>query len=156
MSLKVSQSFKDVIKAHLDKCAAEDAMFAVSYGKEGKSVDECCNFILMEVKRFGVSGMSDEEVFGLAKHYYDEDNLGEIKLTQCKVVVNHHIDLTEEEKAEARRKAIEAFEKEELAKLREDSKPKDKVQSKPAAQRVAPVKDSPNTPSLFDFGSDEA
>ena len=35
-------------------------------------------------------------------HAFDEDNIDIGKEIQCKVVVNHHIELTEEEKAEAR------------------------------------------------------
>ena len=41
-------------------------------------------------------------------HYYDEDDIDIGKpLTNCKVVVNHTIVLTEEEKAEARRRAMQ-------------------------------------------------
>lgn len=41
-------------------------------------------------------------------HYYDEDDIDIGKpLTNCKVVVNHTIVLTEEEKAEARRQAMQ-------------------------------------------------
>ena len=42
------------------------------------------------------------------KHYYDEDDIDIGKpLTNCKVVVNHTIELSEAEKAEARRQAMQ-------------------------------------------------
>ena len=41
-------------------------------------------------------------------HYYDEDDIDIGKpLTNCKVVVNHTIELSEAEKAEARRQAMQ-------------------------------------------------
>ena len=98
MSNKVSQSCKDTIKAYLDQRAQSDPLFATSYQKEGKSLDECCNYIVQEVQKMHVNGLADDEVFGLAVHYYDEDDLGTIKAANCKVVVNHAVELTEEEK----------------------------------------------------------
>lgn len=112
MSNKVSQSFKDTIKAYLDARAQSDPLFATSYQKEGKSFDECCNYIVQEVQKMHVNGLADDEVFGLAVHYYDEDNLGEIKEVNCKVVVNHTVELTEEEKEKARKEAYDQFQKE--------------------------------------------
>lgn len=158
MSNKVSKSFQDTIKAYLDKRAQEDSLFAQSYAKEGKSIEECCNFIIQEVQKMKVAGLADDEVYGLAVHYYDEDNLGEIKASGCKVVVNHTVELTEEEKEQARKDAIAQFQKEEVARLRaaekaEEEKPKKKAPaktpSKPQAENVI------DSPSLFDFG-DEA
>ena len=153
MSTQVSRSFQDTIKAYLDKRVQEDSLFAQSYAKEGKSIEECCNFIIQEVKNMKVAGLTDDEVFGLAVHYYDEDNLGEIKASNCKVVVNHAVELTEEEKAQARRDAIAQYQKEELAKLKaEDREKEDKPQKKAPAK--APVKASEKiteSPSLFDF-----
>lgn len=52
----------------------------------------------------GCSGFSDDEIYSMAVHYYDEDNIEVGKPNSCKVVVNHTIELTEEEKAEARQR----------------------------------------------------
>ena len=46
------------------------------------------------------------------KHYYDETDIEVGKPIDCKVVVNHHVELTEEEKAEARKEAIKRAENE--------------------------------------------
>lgn len=153
MSNKVSQSFKDTIKAHLDARAQSDPQFAVSYSKEGKNIDECCNYIIQEVQKMKVNGLSDDEVFGLAVHYYDEDDLGTIKAANCKVVVNHTVELTDEEKEQARKDALAEFQKEEIAKLRSQKKePEEKEKKK------TPAKPKPeatfNSPSLFDFGDE--
>lgn len=153
MSNKVSRSFKDTIKAYLDQRAQSDPLFATSYQKEGKSIDECCNYIVQEVQKMQVNGLVDDEVFGLAVHYYDEDNLGEIKAVNCKVVVNHTVELTEEEKAQARKDALAEFQKEEVAKLRSEKKETEEKEKKKAPAKPKPEA-SFNSPSLFDFGDE--
>ena len=77
----------------------------------------------------------------MAVHYYDEDNIEIGKATNCQVMVNHMVELTEEEKAEARQEAIKQYQREEFAKLQ---------------SRNARVKKTENVathvqPSLFDF-----
>lgn len=48
----------------------------ISLEKENKSLEECGRYILQEVRKKGsFVALSDKEVFGLAVHYYDEDNL---------------------------------------------------------------------------------
>lgn len=155
MSNQVSKSFQDTIKAYLDKRAQEDSLFAQSYAKEGKSIEECCNYIIQEVKKMKVAGLSDDEVFGLAVHYYDEDNLGEIKASNCKVVVNHTVELTEEEKEQARKDAIAQYQKEEYAKLRAVEKEKAKKKAPSKAPAKTPAENTVNSPSLFDMFADE-
>lgn len=105
--MKASNLFKETIKQYLDKRAAEDELFAVTYKKENKNIDECCNYVMKRAKEGGSGGYSDEEVFGWAVHYYDEDNIKNIKPIQGKVIVNNSVELTEEEKAEAKQKAME-------------------------------------------------
>lgn len=124
-----TEAFKKTIKDYLDRRAAEDALFAESYAKEGKSIEECCNFIFTQVQKSGCCGFADDEIYGMAVHYYDEDNLGEIKPIQGQVVVNHKVELTEEEIAEARREAKERVVREEVARLR-------KPQAKPVVKKV--------------------
>jgi len=47
-----------------------------SLDKENKSLEECGNYILQEAQKKGSHvAMTDEEVFGLAVHYYDEDDI---------------------------------------------------------------------------------
>ena len=74
-------------------------------------------------------------------HYYDEDNIEVGKYINCQVVVNHTIELTEEEKAEARQKAVEQFQREELS----------KIKSRNARPKKAETTEIVPQPSLFEF-----
>jgi hypothetical protein len=135
--MKGTEQFQKTIKAYLDDRALIDAMFAESYAKPNKSIEECCNFIFTQVQKSGCCGFADDEIYGMAVHYYDEDNLGEIKPIQGQVVVNHKVELTEEEIAEARREAKERVVSEEIARLR-------KPQPKPVQK-----KEEIEAPTLF-------
>lgn len=140
--MKGTEHFKRTIKAYLDKKAETDELFAVSYAKEGKNLDDCIVFIINQVKASGCCGMTDEEVWSLAIHYYDENNIDVGTPVSCGVVVNHAVVLTEEEKAEARQQAIQKYQEEEIRKMRQrNSKPK---------MASASVSAQPQ-PSLFDF-----
>lgn len=119
MAQKGTDNFKAAIKAHLDKIA-ESGDFALSYASEDKSLDECIDYILTQVKASGCAGFTDEEIYGMAVHYYDEENPGEIKRgLGGRVVVNHHVELTEEEVEEARRKALDRITEEEVRKIKD-------------------------------------
>lgn len=129
MSTKGSKLFEDRIKSYLDQRAAEDPLFAERYGKEGKSIKKCCEYILGEVSASQCSGYDDEEIFGMAVHYYDEDDV-EIKPNRVqRVVVDHHVDLTDEEKAEARQQAIKAYQKEVIDGMKRKPAPKPKEEN---------------------------
>lgn len=71
--------FETAIKTFLDNLANEDAAFAETYQKPNKSISECCQYICQEVEKHRKGAKcvacSDEEVYGLAIHYYDEDNI---------------------------------------------------------------------------------
>lgn len=72
--------FEDSIKKFLDNLAQEDELFAETYKKPNKSIQECCQYIFQEVEksRKGTErcvGCSDDEIYGLAIHYYDEDDI---------------------------------------------------------------------------------
>lgn len=104
--MKKSNAFKETIKAYLDKRAQEDELFAITYQKENKNIDECCNYVMECAKNGGCAGYADEEVFGWAVHYYDEDDIKNIKPISGKVIVNHDVELTEEDKELAKKQAM--------------------------------------------------
>lgn len=105
---KATDYFKQTIQSYLQRRAQEDELFALRYANPKKNIDDCITFILNYVKQSGCNGFADDEIYSLAMHYYDEDDIDIGKpLTNCKVVVNHTIVLTEEEKAEARRRAMQ-------------------------------------------------
>lgn len=105
--MKTSNAFKETIKAYLEKRASEDELFAITYQKENKNLDECCNYVMECAKKGGCAGYADEEVFGWAVHYYDEDDIKNIKPISGKVIVNHAVELTEEDKQAAKNKAMD-------------------------------------------------
>lgn len=128
--MKGTENFKRTIQAYLEERAKVDDLFTKSYSKPNKSIDECVTYILNEVQRSGCNGFEDDEIFGMAVHYYDEDNLDAGKKINCKVVVNHVVELTEKEKQELKDKARNDFYTEQLAKQRESLKPKKRTEAK--------------------------
>lgn len=144
--MNTTQEFQRTIKAHLDNLAGFDDNFAQKYAKEGKSIEECCNYILGTVKNSGCNGFTDDEIFGMAVHYYEEDDLGEIKAVKGTVVVNHKVELTEEDKAKAKADAIEAVKQEEIRKLKEKEK---KERERAKKKRQEALKKEEEMPSLF-------
>lgn len=139
--MKGTEHFTRTIAEYLNQRAATDPLFAPNLMKPNKNIDECITYILTEVQRMGCAGLSDEEVYSLAVHYYDEDNLKVGKPINCKVVVNHTIELTEEEKVEARENAIKQYRREELAKIR----------NRNARPKKAETTEIASQPSLFEF-----
>lgn len=104
MSLK-NDHFKKAIQDYLEKTAEAEPMFADKYTNPKKSIDECINFIFGKVKDSGRKGFTDPEIYGLARHYYDEDDVKVGKSGNMRVIVNHVPELTEQEKKELREKA---------------------------------------------------
>ena len=90
--MSVSPQFKTVIENHLNQLAANDNLFAETLKKENKNIDDCCTYIINQVQKLGQMGFADEEIFGMAVHYYDEDDIKVGKEINARVVVNHYID----------------------------------------------------------------
>lgn len=139
--MKATEHFKQTIKAYLDERAKNDELFAVSYAKENKNMDDCVTFILNQVKRSKCMGLTDEEVYSLAVHFFDEDDIKIGNSIACNVIVNHTVELTEEEKAKARQEALKEYQAEQLRKMQ-------KRTNKPKTPKAQP---EITTPSLFDF-----
>ena len=148
--MKGTEHFTRTIAEYLNQRAMTDPLFAPNLMKPNKNIEECITYILNEVQKSGCNGFDDddellrallEKIFSMAVHYYDEDDIEVGKAISCQVAVNHIVELTEQEKAEARQEAIKQYQREELAKLQ---------------SRNARVKKTENVatqvqPSLFDF-----
>lgn len=139
--MKATEHFRQTIKAYLDERAQNDELFAVSYAKENKNMDDCVTFILNQVKKSKCMGLTDEEVYSLAVHFFDEDDIEIGNSIACNVIVNHTVELTEEEKAKARQEALKEYQAEQLRKMQ-------KRTNKPKTPKAQP---EITTPSLFDF-----
>lgn len=108
-----TSSFEKIIKAYLDKKAASEPDFAVTYAKENKNIHDCCSYIISEAEKQAktegsgrVCAMSDEQAYSLAVHYYDEDDIviNEAAREKCKIDANQAEQKTVEEKKGAKRK----------------------------------------------------
>lgn len=137
--MKSTTEFKNIIKNYLDNRAKEDELFAESYKKEGKNIDDCITYILNTVQKSGCNGFADEEIYSMAVHYYDEEKIDIGGNANCKVVVNRTIELTEEEKEQARKDALKKYQDDIFAEIKRKSQ-------KPAKKST----ETEQQPSLFD------
>lgn len=138
--MKGTEQFTRTIAEYLNQRALTDPLFAPNLQKPHKNIEDCITYILNQVRSSGCCGFEDDEIYSMAVHYYDEDELEVGSRVGCNVVVNHTIVLTEEEKAEAREKALKQYQAEELRKLQEAKRTKGKANTEQAPQ-----------PSLFDM-----
>lgn len=141
-TMKGTQAFQDTIAQYLMARAENDPLVAVRLANPSKTMEQCCAYIIGEVKKSGCCGFTDDEIFGWAMHFWDEPEI-EVSntATNCQVVVNHIVELTEEEKEQARQDAINKLRDEEMAKMCRPSQPK----------KVTEKKTQVEQPSLFDF-----
>jgi len=84
--MQSTEQFKDVITVFVATKAIKDDNFAKSLGKEGKNIDDCITYILNTVKKSGCTAFTDEEIYGMAIHYYDEDKIEVGSKVSCNVV----------------------------------------------------------------------
>mgnify|MGYP002520230909 CR=1 FL=1 len=73
-------SFAKIIKDYLVGRASSDAVFAEKFIErckaDQKAIEGCCAYITAEAKKKAVKGcavIADDEVFGWAIHYFDEN-----------------------------------------------------------------------------------
>lgn len=140
--MKGTEHFKKTIQMYLEQRASEDELFAERYRNPNKDMDGCVTYILNWVKNSGSNGFSDGEIYGQALHFWDEDEIEVGEPIDCHVVVNHVVPLSDEEKEDARRKAVERYQNEVYQRLKERNKPK------AATNRET---NKIEQPSLFDF-----
>lgn len=136
--MKATENFKSIIQKHLDGLAERDPLFAETLKKPNKNIDDCITYIFNTVQSSGCNGFADEEIFGMAVHYYDEDNIEPGKKIECSVVVNHTVELSEDEIKEAKQKAIEKVMEEQREKL----KKKRTLKSADSAKEAKPIEQS--------------
>ena len=113
--------FQKSIQTYLEQRAKEDELFAVSFAKPNKSLKECCNYIMGEARKRGNAvAISDAEVYGMAVHYYDEDDIKVKNLPKdCKASVSQPVvALTDEDRNIARQTALDRLKEEQYALLK--------------------------------------
>ena len=141
-TMKGTQAFQDTIAQYLMARAENDPLVAVRLANPSKTMEQCCAYIIGEVKKSGCCGFTDDEIFGWAMHFWDEPEIEVSNIaTNCQVVVNHTVELTEEEKEQARQDAINKLRDEEIKKMRKPTQPRKTSENKNQVEQ----------PSLFDF-----
>lgn len=115
--MKSTETFKQTISTYLQQYATTDELFADKLQNDKKNIDDCITYILNTVQKSGCNGFADDEIFNMAIHYYDEENIEVGKKMSANVVVNQHVEVTEEEKAALKQKAMDDVLAEERQKL---------------------------------------
>lgn len=140
-TMKGTKAFQDTIAQYLNARAEQDPILAIKLAAKDKTMEGCVNYILNQVKKSGCCGFADEEIYNMAIHFWDEPEIEVGEPINCQVVVNHTVELTEEEKAEARERAINRLRDEEMEKMRKRSEKKASSTNNPNVEQA----------SLFDF-----
>lgn len=83
---KTMNDFEKTIKDYIEKACKTDAQLAQKYAESGKDIQGCCKHII-EVARTKKTGkccvMTDEEVFGIAIHFFVEGLKAPEKAATC-------------------------------------------------------------------------
>lgn len=136
----MSKMFERAVKAFLDDKAAKDPAFAEKYKSEKKNIADCCKFIIAEVKKSckgNEAACTDEYVYGLAMHYYDEENIKvPANAPSCRVVVPGSVELSEADKKEAREEAMRRLKEQEVQEqIRKERQWQEAAEKKAEAER---------------------
>ena len=147
-SQDIMTGFQQAIKDHLEKMAAQDEAFAEKFASkcetEDESIKKCCSYIVSEVQKKYKQGnsavLTNDEVFGMAMHYYDEDITPPKSASSCTVVMSKAELTPEDEEAirqEARAAAEAKIRNEEAEKIRRE---KEEAERKKRAAEEAAAK----------------
>ena len=139
--MDATRAFKETIQAYLMEMATYDTNFAERFADPKKNINDCVTYILNQVQESGCNGFEDDEIYGMAVHYYQEEDIEVGKsVDYLHVVVNHVVELTDEEKAEARREAMAQYQRDCYNHIANRHKPQPKREQTTQVQQ----------PSLFD------
>jgi len=145
--------FEEAIASFLKERAKKDK------GLNGKLTDEkisgCCKYIIEEVKKSGRCGFADEEIYGFALHFFDENIEAPETETKVQVVINREIKITPERIEEIRKEEIKKAEdaarekvRQEMAKAEERKAKKEAKAKEEAEKRMKALEEEG---SLFSF-----
>ncbi len=142
MSQVQTERFEEAIRQFLIKQGEKDPAFlqhCCEVSKtQNKNTADCCTYIINQVKQSGKCGFTDDEIYSLAMHYWDEDNISVGTRPQCQIILNHQVQLSEEEIADCKREARERLIRQQMEALHPKSTP------------TSVKKQAQNQPSLFE------
>lgn len=86
---KLNKEFVKVIREYLEKRSEDDKLFCEKYKSSEKTVEQCCDYIIEEARKKGARcvAIMDEEVFGMAVHFFDEDDIQPVNPTSDASVI---------------------------------------------------------------------
>lgn len=79
----MATQFEDTIKNYLDGRAKEDSLFAETYKKENKSIEECCKYIMQQAQKMYNKRVNGERMETV------EVSLKTFQVIQSRAVCNH-------------------------------------------------------------------
>jgi len=125
---QATEHMEKVIEAYIQRLASVDPAFKKKVDNPKKNIDDCLTYIINTVKEAKRSGWADAEIFGMAIHYYDEEDVKVgARNNPSSYSVNHVVELTDEEIAEKKKEALDKVLKDEENRLKKKSAPKKKV-----------------------------
>ena len=145
--MKATQEFISTIQKYLEREAEKDSSFKAKWEQSGKDAKQVCNYIMAEVSKSRRCGWADDEIYGMAKHFIDEDDIkdpGEGANRVHRIVTNERMDLSAKDKEEAMAQAkaeyaaqLKAEEAARLAKQKEAEEKKKQAKEERARQKAA-------------------
>lgn len=131
-----------------ERCIAEPT-FAIKMANPSKSMEGAVNFLCSQIQKSGMCCVDDTTVMNILVHYFNENEIEDCGKVNCNIVVSKP-ELSEEDKAEIRKQAMEQFKKEQLDALCRQSQTR-KSQPKATATTPKAGEEINVQPSLFDF-----
>lgn len=137
---QVTKYFIQRIQAWMDSEMARDEQFRarVEAVKDKKTVEGACNYVLKCAKDSGKCGYDDAEVYGMVRHFFDEDDVTDPgDQNPSRIVVSGKVDLTAEQIEEAKEAARQQYYNE----IREAEERKRKEAEERERQRKAEIRE---------------
>ena len=109
---QVTKYFIQRIQEWMDSEMARDEQFRarVEAVKDKKTVEGACNYVLKCAKDSGQCGYDDAEVYGMVRHFFDEDDVTDPgDQNPSRIVVSGKVDLTAEQIEEAKETARQQY-----------------------------------------------
>ena len=131
-----------------ERCIAEPT-FAIKMANPSKSMEGAVNFLCSQIQKSGMCCVDDTTVMNILVHYFNDNEIEDCGKVNCNIVVSKP-ELSEEDKAEIRKQAMEQFKKEQLDALCRQSQTR-KSQPKATATTPKAGEEINVQPSLFDF-----
>ncbi len=148
-TMKSSTSAIEVMQQMLQERCIAEPMFAIKMANPSKSMEGAINYLCSQIQKSGLCVVDDATVMNLLVHYFDENEIEEGAKVNCNIVVSKP-ELSEEDKANLKEKAMEQYKEEQLRELRRQSQPKATAPKHTATAPKAGAEINVQ-PSLFDL-----